>query len=65
MSKQCPGEYHGEGIKYINDNEEYCKICQQHRTLNKKRIGERIAGFLTVVGGIIAAILGINSKNKK
>lgn len=46
MSKQCSGKYHGNGIKYINDNENYCKICQQHMNLNKKRVGEGIIGGL-------------------
>lgn len=64
MSKQCPGKYHGSGVKYINDNENYCKICQQHMNLNKKRVGEGIGVGLAVVGSIIAAILGINSKKK-
>lgn len=64
MSKQCSGKYHGNGIKYINDNENYCKICQQHMNLNKKRVGEGIIGGLAVVGTIIAAILGIKSKKK-
>jgi len=65
MSKQCPGKYHGSGIKYINDNEKYCKVCQQHMNLKKKRVKEGIFGGLAVVGGIVAAILGLKSKNKK
>ena len=65
MSKQCPGKYHGSGIKYINDNEKYCKVCQQHMNLKKKRVKEGIFGGLVVVGGIVAAILGLKSKNKK
>ena len=65
MSKQCLGKYHGSGIKYINDNENYCRVCKQHMDLNKKRVREGIMGGLAVVGGIVAAILGINSKNKK
>lgn len=51
MSKQCPGKYHGSGIKYINDNEKYCKVCQQHMNLKKKRVKEGIFGGLVVVGG--------------
>ena len=65
MSKQCPGKYHGSGIKYINDNEKYCKVCQQHMNLKKKRVKEGIFGGLAVVGGIVAAILGLKSKDKK
>lgn len=65
MSKQCSGKYHGTGIKYINDNERYCKVCQQHMNLKKKRVKEGIFGGLAVVGGIVAAILGLKSKNKK
>ena len=49
MSKQCPGKYHGSGIKYINDNEKYCKVCQQHMNLKKKRVKEGIFGGLAVV----------------
>ena len=64
MSKQCTGKYHGSGIKYINDNESYCKICQQHMSLNKKRVGEGVVGGLAVVCSIVAAILGLSSKKK-
>lgn len=65
MSKQCPGKYHGSGIKYIDDNEKYCKVCRQHMNLKKKQVKEGIFGGLAVVGGIVAAILGLKSKNKK
>jgi hypothetical protein len=33
--------------------------------LKKKRVKEGIFGGLAVVGGIVAAILGLKSKNKK
>lgn len=65
MSKQCPGKYHGSGIKYINDNEDYCRVCKQNMTLKKKQIGEGIIGSFAVVCSIVAAIFGIKSKKKK
>ena len=49
MSKQCPGKYHGSGIKYINDNEKYCKVCQ-HKGKTSKR--GYIWGLAVVGGGL-------------
>lgn len=57
MSKECPGKYHGSAIKYINDDEKYCLICQQQMALKKQKTKENWgkvgAGFLTVVGAAI------------
>ena len=64
MSKQCKGKYHGTAIKYINDDEKYCLICQQQIDLNKKKRRDTLAaigaGVMTVVGiiGAIGKILG-------
>lgn len=69
MSKQCPGKYHGKGIKYINDNEKYCKICQQNIKLNKNRRNERIAGGVIsaplIFAGVKALIKFLSKKEKK
>ena len=65
MSKQCPGKYHGSGIKYINDNETYCKICKQNMDCNKKTAWEVAGGILLGGLSIAAAILGVNSKKSK
>lgn len=63
MSKQCPGKYHGSGIKYINDNEEYCLICKQKMAYKKKRFVESLLFIIGVViagiGAVIAAIAAI------
>lgn len=66
MSKQCSGKYHGTGIKYINDNERYCKVCQQHMNLKKKRRNEVVGGSIISVPVIILGIKKlINLFNKK
>lgn len=64
MSKECPGKYHGKAIKYIKDDEKYCKICQQEISLRKKRRNETIAGVVTFIVTIGGIILGGKSKSK-
>lgn len=65
MPKRCPGKYHGSGIKYINDDEKYCKVCKQHYDCNKKTAGEIVGGVVIGILSIVGAILGVNSKRKK
>lgn len=67
MSKECKGKYHGTAIKYINDDEKYCLICQQQIELKKKKRNEIIAGIggtviSIVVGVIVKALTGGNSE---
>lgn len=60
MSKQCKGKFHGTAIKYINDDEKYCLICQQQIELNKKKRRDTLiaigTGFMMTVIGVIGAI---------
>ena len=66
MSKQCQGKYHGSGIKYIDDNEKYCKICQQKMRYKKKIKSEIVTGVVgTILIGLAAMLSGINSHNNK
>lgn len=56
MSKECKGKYHGNGIKYIDDDQKYCLACQQEYARRKKRKKEVLAGIgvavLTIIGTI-------------
>lgn len=68
MQKECPGKYHGKAVKYVNDNEKYCKICQQEMKLNKKKRKEIIfgagGGIIAGVGAIVGAIKIFSRKGK-
>ena len=37
MQKQCSGKFHGSAIKYIDESQKYCVICQQQKNLQKKK----------------------------
>ena len=56
MSKECKGKYHGNGIKYIDDDQKYCLACQQEYDRRKKLKKEVLAGIgvavLTIIGTI-------------
>lgn len=58
MSKQCKGKYHGTAIKYINDDEKYCLICQQQIDMKNKRKKEAVGTtVVSIVVGIIVKVL--------
>lgn len=58
MSKQCKGKYHGTAIKYINDDEKYCLICQQQIDMKNKRKKEAVGTTVaSIVVGIIVKVL--------
>lgn len=59
MSKQCKGKYHGTAIKYINDDEKYCLICQQQIDMKNKRKKEVISVGTTVASSIVVGIIVI------
>ncbi len=62
MSKECPGKYHGSAVKYINDDEKFCLICQQEMALKKQKTKEIWAGIgkgVVAVGGIALTIAKI------
>lgn len=66
MSKECKGKYHGAGIKIIDDDEEYCTICQQNIDLKNKQKKEKIGTFFLVLIGASAIVKKIlKNKNKK
>lgn len=50
MSKECKGKYHGNGIKYIDDDQKYCLACQQEYDRRKKQRNEVLAGISAFVG---------------
>ena len=60
--KKCPGKYHGEGIKYIDDGESYCKICQQNMSAKSKQRNEILGGIVSVVGLSLLGALGVKSR---
>ena len=65
MSKQCPGKYH-RGIKFINDDQEYCIFCNQHMKKNRERTKELLVGIGIGLSGILTAIeCALKSKSKK
>lgn len=55
MSKECKGKYHGNGIKYIDDDQKYCLACQQEYARRKKEKKEVWAG----IGGAVLALVAI------
>lgn len=59
MQKQCPGKFHGSAIKYIDESQKYCVICQQQINLQKKERNENAKKFRDTVlkiGGIVLTI---------
>lgn len=64
MSKQCPGKYHGSGVKIIKDSEKYCTVCQQYKTLRNKKIKEGIVGGIVAVGSIVLSLFIIKKEKK-
>lgn len=59
MQKQCPGKFHGSAIKYIDESQKYCVICQQQINLQKKETKEKakkIVGTVLKIGGKVLGI---------
>lgn len=68
MQKECKGKYHGSGIKYIDDDQKYCLICQQEYERRKKKTKEIFGAIGSAVfvgvGFIIKACLGNKDGNE-
>lgn len=58
MSKECKGKYHGDGIKIIDDDEEYCLICQQEIDCKKKANTEKAVKIAKTVGSLAVSVIG-------
>ncbi len=67
MSKECKGKYHGSGVKYIDDDQKYCLVCQQEYERRKKRTKEVIVSIGTIgvaiIGGVIKFIASVGGKD--
>lgn len=62
MQKQCPGKFHGSAIKYIDESQKYCVICQQQINLQKeerKEKAKKIGGTVLKICSTVVSVLAI------
>ncbi len=68
MQKQCSGKFHGSAIKYIDESQKYCVICQQQKNLQKKERNEKakkiVGTVLKSVGYVVTVLAIVEGKTK-
>lgn len=60
MQKQCPGKFHGNAIKYIDESQKYCAYCQQQIDLQnaeRKEKAKKVGATVLKVGGVVVGVL--------
>ena len=61
MQKQCPGKFHGNAIKYIDESQKYCAYCQQQIDLQNAERKEKAkkVGKAIIKGSVAVVTTGV------